>query len=274
VPSLDRSAIEICEIEYASFRSVSAFADAVKASTPTLDCVLLSAGVAMPAYETTTEEGVPGEWEMAIKVNVLSAALLAVELLPLLRNTPGSILEFVGSCGYCNVSSKQVAPLLQSSTGGAELKVLEFLNGRERWSMEAGYCEPKLLLMFVLQGLVESLGGSQGRLPPSSASGTTPILLACCPNQTKTDLGRNFPMSMRFVMTIWNGILARTAEQGSRVLVSGLALGADANGRMWMNDQFDDLSPWMTAEEWEMLQKRAWREIVDVLTAYKPGLFP
>ncbi|OKL57475.1 hypothetical protein UA08_07199 [Talaromyces atroroseus] len=276
VPTLDRARIDIFEIEYASFRSVCAFADAVKASTPTLDCVLLSAGVAMPAYETTTEKGVPGSWEMALKVNVLSAALLAIELLPLLKRTPGSILEFVGSCGYCNVTSQQLAPMLEPDTPAAapaagDLKVLEYFNRADRWTMESGYCEPKLLLMFVLQGLVESLGGSQGKLPGSS-SGSTPILLACCPNQTKTDLGRHFSFGLRLSMKFFNAVVARTAEQGSRVLVSGLTLGEEANGRMWMNDRFDDLSPGLTAEEWERLQKRAWGEIVQVLTQYKPGL--
>lgn len=271
VPSINLSAIEIFEIEYTSFRSVSKFAEAIKKSTTTLDCVLLSAGLVNPSYEATNEEGV-GSWDMGIKVNVLSAALLAIELLPLLRQTPGSVLNFVGSTGYCNVTSQQFKPILEKISNGQsteDVSVLEFFNDEQRWNPEAGYCEAKLLLMFVLQGLVKSLGGSQGKLP---ASGNGPVLLACCPNQTKTDLGRNFPIGMKVFMFVWNSVLARTAEQGSRTLVSGLTLGEEANGRLWVNDRFDDRSPNITASEWEVLQQVAWKEIVQVLKAYKPDL--
>lgn len=271
MPSINLSAIEIFEIEYTSFRSVSKFAEAIKKSTSTLDCVLLSAGLVNPSYEATHEEGV-GSWDMAIKVNVLSAALLAIELLPLLKQTPGSVLSFVGSTGYCNVSSQQLRPILDMITNTPateDANALQFFNNAQRWNPEAGYCEAKLLLMFVLQGLVESLGGSQGKLPPSRNG---PVILACCPNQTKTDLGRNFPVGMRVFMFVWNSVLARTAEQGSRTLVSGLTLGEKANGRLWVNDQFDDRSPNITANEWEALQKVAWKEIVQALRAYKPDL--
>lgn len=271
VPSINRSTIEIFEIEYTSFRSVSKFAEAIKKSTTTLDCVLLSAGLVNPSYEATHEEGV-GSWDMAIKVNVLSAALLAIELLPLLKQTPGSVLNFVGSTGYTNVTSQQLKPILDkiaNSQATEDVNALGFFNNAKRWNPEVGYCEAKLLLMFVLQGLVQSLGGGQGKLP---ASENSPVLLACCPNQTKTDLGRNFPVGMKVFMFVWNSVLARTAEQGSRTLVSGLMLGEEANGRLWTNDQFDDRSPNITASEWEVLQKVVWKEIVQVLRAYKPDL--
>jgi hypothetical protein len=170
------------------------------------------------------------------------------------------------------VTSQQLKPVLDkiaNSQATENVNVLQFFNDAQRWNPEAGYCEAKLLLMFVLQGLVQSLGGSQGKLP---ASGNGPVLLACCPNQTKTDLGRNFPVGMRVFMFVWNSVLARTAEQGSRTLVSGLTLGEEANGRLWVNDQFDDRSPNITASEWEALQMVAWKEIVQVLRAYEPGL--
>jgi NAD(P)-dependent dehydrogenase (short-subunit alcohol dehydrogenase family) len=260
VPSLDSSVIEVFPIEYTSFASVSQFTEAVKRSTQTLDCVLLSAGVVLPKHETVDDDG----WDTALKVNVLSAALVAIELLPLLKATPGSVLEFVDSVAYCNVTSKDVAPLVEDPSAST----LEFFNNPERWTTERGYGEAKLLLMFVLQGLVESLGGSQGKL----GSPKDPILLACCPGQCKTDLGRNFPPSVRLFMTVFNAVVARSAEEGSRTLVTGLMQGEEANGRMWMNDQFDDRSPGLTEREWEGLQKRVWREVWDVLKEYKPDL--
>jgi NAD(P)-dependent dehydrogenase (short-subunit alcohol dehydrogenase family) len=262
--TLEESAIETFEIEHGSFASVSRFADTVKASTSTLDCVLLSAGVAMPGYEVSAEG-----WEMGIQVNVLSSALLAIELLPLLRAAQStskqtSCLEFVSSVGYCNVTPAHIAPLVSDPSAN----VLQYFNDAKRYSVEKGYFEAKLLVMFVEQGIVESLGGTQGK----SGSPGDPIVLSCCPGQCKTDLGRNFSLAMKALMSVFQLFCARTAEQGSRVLVTGLQQGEEAHGRMWMNDRFDDRSPALPRDQWENLQKRAWKEVLEALRKYKPDL--
>lgn len=258
MPSLDDSIIEIIPVDYTSFDSVSRFTDTIKRTTQRLDCVLLSAGVALPARDTTGNDG----WTTVIKVNVLSPALIALELLPLLKATPGSVLEFVNSISYCNVSSEDVRPLLEDPS----LNVLDYFNSADRWTMQRAYYEAKLMSMFVLQGLVEHLGGSQGRL----GNQRQPIVLACCPGQCRTNLYRDFPWRVRLFMTIFNAAIARTAEQGARTLVTGLLLGEEANGRLWVNDQFDDWSPGLAKQEWDNLQKRVWAEVLDVLRKHKP----
>lgn len=195
---------------------------------------------------------------------MLSPALIALELLPLLKATPGSVLEFVNSISYCNVTSQDVAPLLDNPTAST----LEYFNDTERWTTKRAYYEAKLMLMFVLQGLIEDLGGSQGKLGKSQS----PIILACCPGQCKTNLYREFPMGVRLFMTVFNAVIARTSEQGSRTLVTGLLQSEEANGRMWVNDNFDDWSPGITDVEWEDLQKRVWREVLEVLRKHKGDL--
>lgn len=259
VPSLDSSVIEVIPVEYTSFNSISQFADAIKRTVQTLDCVLLSAGLALPTRETT-EDG----WATTFKVNVLSPTLIALELLPLLKATSGSVLEFVNSISYCNVTSEDVAPLLSNPRANA----LEYFNDAERWTTQRAYYEAKLMLMFVLQGLVEHLGGSQGKL----GSPQSPIILACCPGQCKTNLYRQFPMGVRLFMTLFNTMIARTSEEGSRTLVTGLLQTEEANGKMWVNDHFDDWSPGITIVEWEDLQKRVWQEVLEVLKNHKEDL--
>jgi len=207
-----------------------------------------------------TEDG----WATTFKVNVLSQALITLELLPLLKATPGSVLEFVNSISYCNVTSQDVAPLLDNPTASA----LDYFNNAERWTTQRAYYEAKLMLMFILQGLVEHLRGSQGKL----GSPQSPIILACCPGQCKTNLYREFPLGVRLFMTVFNAIIARTSEQGSRTLVSGLLQSEEANGRMWVNDHFDDWSPNITEKEWQNLQKRVWREVLEVLRKHNGDL--
>ncbi|KAL7940466.1 putative short-chain dehydrogenase [Trichoderma barbatum] len=256
VQPLDTTVIEVIPVEYTSFDSVIRFIETIKRTTQTLDCVLLSAGLALPTREVT-EDG----WPTTFQVNVLSPALIALELLPILKATPGSVLEFVNSISYCNVTSQDVAPLLEDQKANA----LQFFNNAERWTTQRAYYEAKLMIMFVLQGLVEDLGGSQGMLGAQQG----PILLACCPGQCKTNLYREFPMGVRVFMTVFNAIIARTAEQGSRTLVTGLLQSEKANGKLWANDRFDDWSPGLTEPEWNNLRKRVWSEVVDVLKKYR-----
>ncbi|KAK8849241.1 short-chain dehydrogenase [Apiospora arundinis] len=261
VPSLDEAAIQLVPVEYTSFSSVSQFAATIRQTTQTLDCLLLSAGVALPTRETA-EDG----WPTTFKVNVLAPTLLAIELLPLLRATPGSVLEFVNSISYCNVTSQDVAPLLDDPA----MSTLAYFNGPERWTTQRAYYEAKLMLMFVLDGLVEAIGDDQGTVRGNPAAG--PIVLACCPGQCKTSLYREFPAGVRWFMAIFNAVIARTAEQGSRTLVTGLLQGREANGRMWVNDHYDDWSPGITEAEWKSLQQRVWSEVKELLRGYKPDL--
>ncbi|KAF2964321.1 hypothetical protein GQX73_g9257 [Xylaria multiplex] len=123
VSSIDSSIIEAYPIDHTSFDSVTKFVDAVKRSTQTLDSAILYVGAANSKYEP-----VEGGWDTTIKVNVLSAALVAMELLPLLRATPGSASEFVNSISYCNVTSEDVAPLIDEPSASA----LEFFNDPSR----------------------------------------------------------------------------------------------------------------------------------------------
>ncbi|KAK8093294.1 NAD(P)-binding protein [Apiospora kogelbergensis] len=180
VPSLDDAAIQVVPVEYTSFSSVSQFAATIRQTTQTLDCLLLSAGVALPTRETT-EDG----WPTTFKINVLAPTLLAIELLPLLSATPGSVLEFVNSISYCNVTSQDVAPLLDDPA----MSTLAYFNGPERWTTQRAYYEAKLMLMFVLDGLVETIGGDRGTLRGNPTAG--PIVLACCPGQCKASLYRS-----------------------------------------------------------------------------------
>lgn len=260
-PSLDPDIIEIIPIECSDLSSIREFASAVKRTTPpgTLDCVLLSAGLALPTREVV-KDGSGREWPTTFVVNVLAPALLAVELMPLLQSTPGSVLEFVNSISYCNVTSEDVAPLL--SQEGASTCVLEFFNEPARWTTQRAYYEAKLMLMFVLEGLVENQ--EQG-LTGGGGSENKVVVLACCPGQCKTNLYRQFGVGVRAFMTLFNAVIARTAEQGARTLVTGLLKGEEAMGKMWVNDGFDDWSPGISEEEWKVLQKKVWEEVKGAL---------
>jgi NAD(P)-dependent dehydrogenase (short-subunit alcohol dehydrogenase family) len=75
----------------------------------------------------------------------------------------------------------------------------------------------------------------------SSASSSNPkspgiVVNAVCPSLCKTDLGRNFGTMSHISGFFFQGLFARTAEEGSRSLVSATALGPESHGRFWHHD--------------------------------------
>lgn len=93
--------ITILTVELSEYASVQEFVRSLGRETRHLDVALLNAGLGNPKFEES-----PSGWEMAVQVNVLSTALMAVLLLPLLRSTAAARgravhLTFVNSHGHC-----------------------------------------------------------------------------------------------------------------------------------------------------------------------------
>ena len=88
-------AVEVYELDYSSYASVKAFAAKV-AQLPRIDIAVLNAGVATEQFEVSEDN------ENTITVNVISTALLALLLLPILRSSASEygiepVISVVGS---------------------------------------------------------------------------------------------------------------------------------------------------------------------------------
>lgn len=212
-------AIVVLTVDMDNFPSVQAFARTLEETTSRLDIALLNAGLGNPSYEKSS-----AGWEMAVQVNVLSTALMAVLLLPLLRRTAdlGTTphLTFVNSHGHDMVERDWF-----TSTGS----LLKQATREDTWEPNKSYSMVKLLAMAVMQALAAfTAGASEGR--PKI------IVNAVCPDLCKTDLGRKFGVGSKIAGFFFMAIFARTAEEGARSLVSATALDASSHGRFWHHD--------------------------------------
>lgn len=194
--------------------------------TQYLDVALLNAGLGNPKFEQS-----PAGWEMALQVNVLSTALMAVLLLPLLRDTAAGRgksvhLTFVNSHGHNMVQKDWFAP-----AGGSLLKAA---NDREKWDATRSYSMVKLIGIAVMQAVARGTASSSAS--PASPKQPGIIVNAVCPSLCKTDLGRNFGTMSHISGFFFQAAFARTAEEGSRSLVSATALGPESHGRFWHHD--------------------------------------
>ncbi|KAI9374535.1 hypothetical protein BJX61DRAFT_285102 [Aspergillus egyptiacus] len=136
------------------------------------------------------------------------------------------------------------------------------------FNMETSYAVIKLLTMYVMQGLVKDYAGGNDAAAAegSSTTSTTPdvTINVACPGLCKTDLGRDFPWYVVLPSKLMQMYCARTAEEGSRALVSATLLGTVGHGKFWSNDVRTEPGIMVTSEEGKALQARIWGEIVDI----------
>lgn len=218
--------IAVLGVELDDFASVQAFVRALGKETDHLDVALLNAGLGNPSYEKSA-----AGWEAAVQVNVLSTALMAILLLPLLRATAAargraSHLTFVNSHGYREVREDWLA-----RAGGSLLRAA---NDDAAWDPRRSYAMVKLLGMAVMRAVARATSSPAG---PAEAGGRPDVIVnAVCPGLCKTDLGRKFGLLSQMMGYLFQVAFARTAEEGARSLVSGTALGPESHARFWHHD--------------------------------------
>lgn len=214
--------ITILQADLTDFDSVGALVRALGEQTDHLDVALLNAGLGNPTFVKA-----PSGWEMAVQVNVLSNALLAVLLLPLLRAAakPGKTpphLTFVNSNGHALAEKEWI---------GDDGSVLQAAAAEKEWDAKKSYMLVKLLGIAVMLAVARATAAAGG------AGGEPQVIVnAVCPDLCKTDLGRNFNIAAKILMVPFQALFARTAEQGARSLVSATALGPESHGKFWHHD--------------------------------------
>lgn len=213
--------IKVWELEMSSFASVKSFANRVNTELPRLDIALLNAGVWNRDYAKS-----PDDWEEDLQINTLSTSLLAFLLLPKLRecSTPSdpTHLSIVSSQQFVRVKAESLR------TDGP---LLEHLNSPEGFGGPKQYGISKLLLEYVMKTLADMI---------RTDNGTVPIIInTVSPGFCASSLGRHYNRFYeRWLAWVAYRIFARTAEQGSRSLVSATVQGVESQGRCWRSDGY------------------------------------
>lgn len=247
-------------VDLSTFASVKEFASRVKARVPKLDVASLNAGIAQWKYEKS-----PDGFEMTLQVNVLSTALMALLLLPKLRETAAAAededsaphLPFLLSVAAWDVDASDLPP-------GQSL--IQRCDDEAKWDMAKQYFLVKLALWYFIQGLVER----EENVAKSRSRSQRVIINANCPGLCKTAMDRNFPFFFRLFMMLQYFFLGRSAEQGARTMVGAAALGQESMGKLWNNDKYLPPSPLMESERGTELYHETWEEILAILRQHVP----
>ena len=213
--------IQVWELEMESFESVRVFAKRIDEEICRLDVALLNAGLWNRKCIIT-----PEGWEQTLQVNALSTSFLSLLLLPKLRNST----SVSGPAHLTVVSSQQFTRVKAEPlrTDGPLLKHLNTPKGRE---VAKQYGISKLLLEYVIKNVARLTRNDDGTVQV--------IVNTVSPGFCSSSLARQFNKPYeRWLLWLVYKIFARSAEQGSRSLVSATIQGVESHGKCWRSDGY------------------------------------
>lgn len=176
----------------------------------------------------------PEGWEESIQVNLLSTVLLGLLLLPKLRSrkitaTPPARLTFVSSGTFKHVRADQFPGLHASET---KVSILRMLNDPSTFTRKQ-YPVTKLLLQHCISHLAALTRHDNGVVDV--------VINSVGPGLCRTSLTRDFSGFLpRMFVGLFYWLFGRTAEEGSRSLVSATLLGEESHGQFWQHDGFPE----------------------------------
>ncbi|KAI8961307.1 NAD(P)-binding protein [Daldinia sp. FL1419] len=206
--------IEVWPIDMDSHDSIKSFANRAS-QLPRIDGVLANAGV-MTSKFTLSERN-----EKSLNVNVVSTFLLYLLLLPKMRESgqkTGNICRFT----IPNSALHYTAPLAELDLNSPS--IIDRLNDPQKADMAARYSLSKLLVIYAVREFAE-------RTTSSGKGGC--IINTPNPSFCKSNLANESQASRAF--QILEKLLARSTEEGSRVLVHGVLAGQETNGQYLSN---------------------------------------
>jgi NAD(P)-dependent dehydrogenase (short-subunit alcohol dehydrogenase family) len=208
------SSIEVWPIDMDSYESIKTFAARVS-ELPRLDGVLANAGIMTEQFDLSEHN------EKTLNVNVISTFLLYLLLLPKMRESgrqTGHLCRFV----IPNSALHYMAPTAELQPD--KRSIIDRLNDPKTANMAGRYPLSKLLVLYAVRELAE-------RSSPSGKAAC--IINTPNPSFCKSNLAQESQGTMGF--RVAEKLLARSTEEGSRVLVHGLLAGRETNGQYLSN---------------------------------------
>lgn len=241
--------VQVWQLDLASYDSVKAFAKQVE-TLPRVDAVVENAGIA--TWDFKLAEG----HESTMTVNVISTFLLALLILPKLRETAARF----NTRPYLVIVTSEV----HHWTDMPERKSAEIfkaLDDKDGANMSDRYNVSKLLEILVVREMLDSVIEDKDSYPVIINT----VNPGMCHSELTKDLG--------WMLTITKLLLARKTEVGSRTLVNAAGeIGEKSQGEYLSDCAVSPPSPFVRSEEGRKTQKRVWDELTSILEEIEPGV--
>jgi len=250
-----KGACDVWPLDMGSYGSVKAFARRVEADLPRLDAVIENAGIMTETFRL--REGS----EETVTVNVLSTFLLALLVLPKLRDSAARF----GIAPKLSITTSETHAWT-SFSAKEEADVLEAMNDETKADMAARYMDSKLLECLYIRQLAPAMTDSQ-----QGRQGKAKVILNCTsPGFCHSELASRGGQTMG--MTVMKAVLARTTEVGSRTLVGSVVAGDESHGQYLCDCVPRPMSNFVLSEEGDRASRKIYDEVNAKLEKISPGI--
>ncbi|SLM34748.1 short-chain dehydrogenase [Lasallia pustulata] len=239
--------VEVWQLDLSSYESVKQFAKRAEGLSR-LDAIVENAGIATHTYRVLEDN------EATITTNVVSTFLLALMILPKLRETAS---KFNVTPHLVIVSSEVHA--FTSFSEKSSANIFKTLNDKETANMRDRYNVSKLLEVFYTRELA-------ARTKANKKSDV--IINFVNPGLCHSELAREAGWGL-YILKL---LLARTTEYGSRTLVNAVEAGQESHGQYMSNCTPSRVAPLVTSAEGVKAQKQVWEELSAKLEKIQPGI--
>lgn len=245
-----KGVVEVWKVDLESYASVKDFCQRA-GKLERLDAVVENAGIAVPIRREV--EGM----ESTITVNVINTFLMALLLLPTLRESAIKFetvphLTIVASDAHEQAKFKeQFAKSIFEA-----LKNSKYQGDR--------YNVSKLIEILTVRELA----------PAMDASGKQKVILnTLTPGFCYSDLMRHAIFPLNVLGWIGKKLIGRTTEMGSRTLVEAAKAGEQTHGTYMTDcDIKGEVSPWVRSKQGIKTQSRVYKELLAYMEGIEPGI--
>lgn len=212
-PGNKSATMHVLDLQMEDYKSVATFSTQVKELVRALDIVVLNAGTGSLRFEI----GSSGHEKM-IQVNLLSNALLALELLPLLSETAKSKgtpsrLTWVGS--FVQADHSFTKSPIPDSEG-----ILQFLDDEKKFKSMARYSDSKLLTTMFVDELARRIDRNKV------------IFNEVTPGPVNTNFGANYPALLAAMFKLLLVFKARSVSEAVKTYFYAFAVaGKESHGK-------------------------------------------
>ncbi|TVY64057.1 Short chain dehydrogenase atnD [Fusarium oxysporum f. sp. cubense] len=245
----DPAILEVWPVDLASYASVKAFAARAITELPRIDALIENAGIASEKWSWAEDN------ESMVTVNVVSTFLLALLLLPKLRETAARY----NTRPNLTVVSSDMHYTVDFNEKDAPEGIFNSLNNEKGADMVSRYPITKLLEVFIVR---EMAARRPVELCPVTINTTNPGLCS-------SGLGGG---EEGLLFKVGSFLFARSAEVGSRNLVYSASAGAETHGQYLDRCKIQQPATIVTGPRGKTTQERVWDELIAKLEKIQPGI--
>lgn len=244
----DQRVVEVWSLDLSSYASVKAFAAKATAELPRLDVLLENAG------KSTSKWSMAEDHESTVTVNVVSTFLLALLLLPKMKETATRF----NTRPNLTIVSSDMHFVVNFNEKDAPEGIFNFLKDETKASMPARYPTTKLLEVFAVREMAAQR--------PSDSYPVTINLVN--PGFCYSELMREDP----YLVAVLKFFFARPTEVGARTLVHGASAGPETHGEYLNICKVEGTATVVSGPDGLVTQRKVWKELIDVLEGINPGI--